>query len=190
MLPPNLRDYHLEIRCPRCGARARWEEPFAITGVRDEVNASQPGANTVAWGGWRVRVKFPSVVRWRTPRRGQGWAHYGQGVVLCPACHLVAEHRLRWPGDAFFRWNVRGTPLWAWHAEHARVLLDYIAAKVRDPFRYPAPYPRSLQRLPADVLAGRSRERVARQIAATLTARDIALDPPPRPPRTRADGTE
>lgn len=181
MLPPNLRDYHLEIRCPRCGGRARWEEPFELTGMRDEINASAPGATTRSWGPWRVREKFPSVVRWRAPRKGVGWAHYAQGVVRCSACHMVAEHRLRWPADAYFRWNVRGTVLWAWHAEHARVLHDHVAAKVRDPFRYPQPYPRSLQRLPADVLAGRSRERVARKIAATLAELGIPLDPPLRP---------
>jgi hypothetical protein len=104
-------------------------------------------------------------------------------VVRCSQCHLVALHRLRWPADAYFRWSVRGTPLWAWHAEHARVLLDYVAARVRDPFRYPAPYPRALQRLPAEVLAGRNRERLAGQMAATLAALEIPLQPPLRPPR-------
>jgi hypothetical protein len=187
MLPPTLRDYYLEIRCPRCSKRARWEEPFEITGTRDEINASEPGAATRTWGPWRVREKFPSVVRWRTPRKGQGWQHYAQGVVRCGACNLVAPHRLRWPDDAFFRWNVRGTPLWAWHAEHARVLLDHIGARVRDPFRYPHPYPRSLQRLPADVLAGRNRERVARQIAAMLAELGVPVDPPLRPPRAHTE---
>ena len=187
MLPPTLRDYHLDIRCPRCGERARWEEPFEIRGARDEVDASRQGASTIQWGGWRVREKFPSLVPWRPPRRGEGWRHYADGVVRCGACHLVARHRLRWPEDAFFRWNVRGTPLWAWHAEHARVLHDYVAARVRDPFQYPQPYPRSLQRLPADVLAGRSRERVSKQIAATLAENGIPLHPPPRTPSTGAE---
>lgn len=183
MLPPNLRDYHLEIRCPRCGARARWEEPFVIGGTRDEVDAGHPGAETIAWGSLRIHEKFPSLLRWRDTRTGRGWRHYAIGVVRCPRCHLAARHRLRWPDDAFFRWNVRGTPLWAWHAEHARVLHDYLAARARDPFRYPYPYPKSLQRLPRDVLAARSRERVARQIAGTLAEEGIPLAPPLRPPR-------
>jgi hypothetical protein len=185
MLPPNLRDYHLEIRCPRCDGRARWEEPFEIVDLKRHTVG--PGETLLKWGGWDVREKFPSLVPWRPPRPGVGWAHYTQGVVRCGQCHLVAVHRLRWPADAFFRWGVRGSLLWAWHAEHAAVLHDYLAAKVRDPFRYPQPYPKSLQRLPRDVLAARSRERVARQIAATLAALGIPLDPPSRPPRARRD---
>ncbi len=178
MLPPSLRDYHLEICCPRCGGRARWEEPFEITGPRSEANASMPGAVTQAWGPWTVRERFPSVVRWRAPRKGVGWTHYARGVARCAACHWVAQHRLRWPADAYFRWNVRGTQLWAWHAEHARVLHHYVAAQLRDPYRYPHPYPRTLQRLPADVLARRSRAHVVGKIAATLGALGIDPDPP------------
>lgn len=188
MLPPNLRDYHLEIRCPRCAGRARWEEPFEIVDpARGHVPGGTGAQGFVRWGGWRIREKFPALLRWTEPRRGQGWAHYAQGVVRCAACHHVGLHRLRWPADAFFHWNVRGTPLWAWHAEHARVLHDYLAATLRDPFRYPQSYPKSLQRLPKDVLAARSRERVARQIASTLTALGIPLDPPLRPPRAAAE---
>jgi hypothetical protein len=184
MLPPNLRDYYLEVRCPRCAGRARWEEPFELADPsRGHVTGGTQAEGFVQWGGWRVREKFPSLLRWTEPRRGQGWSHYAQGVVRCSACHLVALQRLRWPADAFFRWNVRGTPLWAWHAEHAQVLHDYIAARVRDPFLYPDPYRKSLQRLPRDVIAARSRERVSRLIANTLTELGIALAPPLRLPR-------
>jgi hypothetical protein len=182
MLPTNLRDYHLDIRCPRCDGRARWEEPFEVMDpARGRVPLGENADGFIRWGGWRIREKFPSLLRWKEPRRGQGWQHYAQGVVRCSACHLAALHRLRWPADAFFRWSVRGTPLWAWHAEHAAVLRDYVGAKVRDPFRYPQPYPRALMRLPAAVLAGRSRERVAGQIGATLAALGLSLDPPRRP---------
>jgi hypothetical protein len=102
----------------------------------------------------------------------------------------VAAHRLRWPADAYFRWAVRGVPVWAWHEEHARVMHHYIAARVREPFRYPAPYPRALQRLPATVLAGRNRERLAGQMGATLTALGIPLEPPLRAPRHPAPDGE
>lgn len=181
MLPPNVRDYHLEIRCPRCAKRARWEEAFEIAGRwRGGVPRGPDAGAFTKWGGLHVREKFPTLLRWMEPGRGKGWAHYTRGVVRCSACHLAALHRLRWPSDAFFRWNVRGTVLWAWHAEHARVLHDYVAARVRDPHRYPTPYPTSLQRLPKDALAARNRERVARLIAATLHDVGEPLDPPLR----------
>jgi hypothetical protein len=81
----------------------------------------------------------------------------------------VAVHVLRWPGDAYFQWNVRGTRLWALDANHARVLLHYLESTLRDPARYPA-HGRSLRKLPAAILAARSRDVVARKIRATLQA--------------------
>ena len=179
MLPPNVRDYHLEIRCPRCGGRARWEEPFQFVRRHDVPEAEWD--RLVAWGQQWVRETFPSVIRWTSPARGRGYRHYAQGVARCRACHAVVLHRLRWPGDAFFQWRVRGITLYAWHEEHARVLLHYVAASLRDPRRYGEGYRKSLQRLPAQAIGGHARRRLAGQIADTLRAQGIPLDPPPRP---------
>ena len=164
----------LEVRCPRCGGRATFEEPFEFLLAR-QVDAGQ-AEGMHRWGGWLVREKFPSVVRWKAPRGSEQYLTGGcpggyrlrhRGVVRCRACHFVGVHVLRWPADAFFHWNVRGTPLWAWDVEHARVLLEYIGSLQRDPFRHGA-YRRSLQKLPAAILAARSRETVSRKIRETL----------------------
>ena len=177
MLPPDLRDYRLEIRCPRCGGRAVWEEPFAFVHPRDI--AADERERLAPWGGRLVREKFPSVVRWMPPGKGQGWLHHHRGVARCGACHAVVLHELRWPEDAYFQWSVRGVTLYAWHEEHARVLLDYIGSTLRDPNRYGEGYRKGLQRLPAEVLDGHVRERVAAQIAETLRANGIPIAPPP-----------
>lgn len=187
ILPPPSLDTQLDIRCPRCGGRAAWTEPFAYVRKAElEQMAPEQAARLRTWGRWTVRERFPSVAPWKAPARGEGYTYGKNGVVRCGACHLVARHRLRWPEDLYFRWSVRGTPLWAWDAEHACVLRDYIAARHRDPFRYPRPYPRTLMRLPRDVLAGRNRERVAGQIEAALRAAGVPLDPPLRA-RTAAE---
>lgn len=180
MLPTNVHDYHLEIRCPRCGGRARWDEPFSFHNPK-RVPAEERG-RMVPWGGWLVREKFPSVIRWRRPLPGEGgYRYHGLGVVRCRACHAVRLHCLRWPQDALFQWSVRGVTLYAWNQEHARVLLHYIGSTLRDPNRYGSGYRKSLQRLPARVLSGHARERLAAQIAQTLRAHRLPLDPPPHP---------
>lgn len=185
MLPPDIRDYYLDIRCPRCGGRARWEEPFAFVD-RKRVPAEEL-PRLVQWGGWLIREKFPSVVRWKAPRPGEGgYAHYHEGVSRCSACHAVVLHRLHWREDAYWHWRVRGHTLYAWHEEHARVLLDYIRARLRDPFRYGSRYQKHLQRLPAPLLDAHVRDRLAGQIADTLRAHGVSLDPPP--PRAVSPG--
>ena len=177
MLPPDPRD-PLEIRCPRCGGRAMWEEPFAFVAPKDV--GPEERERLVRWGNRLVREKFPSVIRWTRPERGQGHAYRQRGVVRCHACHAVMLHRLDWPEDALFRWSVRGVTLYAWDVEHARVLLDYIGSTLRDPNRYGERYRKGLQRLPREVMDGHARVGLAEQIAASLRAHGIPLDPPPR----------
>ena len=180
MLPP---ERSVEIRCPRCGGRAAFDEPFHIVPARKARDLADVGTT---WGGWLVREKYPSVIRWKAPRGSDhslstgppgpcgGYRLWHRGVVRCRECHLVAVHVLRWPGDAFFQWNVRGTRLWAWDVNHARVLLHYVESRLRDPARYP-PYRSSLRELPQTILAARSRDVVARKIRGTL--HDIGESP-------------
>lgn len=169
-------EWPVEIRCPRCGGRAAFDEPFQFVSARKVQGLPDTGHQ---WGGWYVREKYPSLIRWKPPggshqylstssaRSSGGYRLGHRGVARCRECHLVAVHVLRWPGDAYFQWNVRGTALWAWDVDHARVLLHYIESSLRDPARYPA-YRRSLQKLPATILAARSRDTVARKIRGTL----------------------
>jgi hypothetical protein len=178
MLPPNPHD-SLEVRCPRCGGRAVWEEPFAFVDPRRVTEEERE--RLIPWSGYLVREKFPSVIRWTAPRRGQGHPYHQRGVVRCRACHAVVLHRLDWPEDALFRWGVRGVTLYAWDEEHARVLLHYVGSLLRDPNRYGERYRKGLQRLPTEVMDGHARAGLAAQIAASLRAHGISLDPPPRP---------
>lgn len=172
------RTARLEIRCPRCEGRAWFEEAFEfLAGRRVEEGAER----LHRWGGWLVRERYPSVMGWKAPSGSEQHLYHGRaslaggfrlmhrGVVRCTACHHVGVHVLRWPGDAWFRWNVRGTPLWAWDVEHARVLWAYIDSLRREPWRYPR-YHASLRKLPSVVLAARNRSLVAGKISASLRA--------------------
>ncbi len=175
--PPDYR----EVRCLSCGGRARWDEPYRFYGTR----AGQPvrwvwdgtqgrregveleGRSVHTWGRWTVEERFPSVLPWKPPPPKQGYQH-GEGVVRCTACHAVAVHRLRWPEDAWFQWECRGAVLWAWHAEHAAVILEFIRADHRDEQRFPVGYRRSLLRLPREALLAKNRAAVVRAIERSL----------------------
>jgi hypothetical protein len=127
-----------------------------------------------------VIEKYPSVIGW-TPPRGTEQAlsfpvaapdsgHYPlrrRGVVKCSYCALVKAHELSWPADAYFRWEIRGVILWAWSAEHARVLLEFISGRERDPSQFP-PHAGWPLRHSRQVLTAKARQIVARRIQRTL----------------------
>ena len=119
------------------------------------------------WCGWTVVERRPSVLRWTDPPTAQTYDMTRHAVVACTSCHAVVARPVDWPDDAWWRWDVRGIVLWAWDAEHARVLHDHLAAGLRDPSRWPR-HERLLRRLPAAITRAASRERVTRAIASSL----------------------
>ena len=182
----------LEIRCPRCGGRATFDEPFEFIGRSGRTAADREALEREGlqrWGSWYIREKYPSVARWKAPPGSQQiiWSGPGStldlggyrrdhvGVVRCPACHFVGKHELVWPDDLYFRWEHRGTPLWAEGAEEARMLLHFIESTDRDPGRYPAGYGKTLRKLPAALKSAKSREAVTALIRRTL--RDAGIAP-------------
>jgi hypothetical protein len=185
------------VRCPRCGARTGFDEPFEFFAVKaaKALDADDPRP-VHQWAGRMVREKYPSLISWRPPRGPEQSLYWGgcstgrtggyrlrhRGVVRCPACHFVGVHVLRWPADAFFQWSIRGTLLWAWGPEHARVLLHYLGALQRDPWRFPG-HRRSLRKLPATILAARNRDLVTRKIRESLERAGESTEAP-RPPDT------
>ena len=88
-----------------------------------------------------------------------------QGVVKCPHCYLLIKHRLEWPADAYYQWDIRGVTLWAWCTEHACVLLGFLAASERDVARFPG---WGLHKLPREIISAKNRDEVVKRITATL----------------------
>jgi len=191
----------LTVRCPRCGGRAGFDEPFDFLTGKSAKSLDPDDPRPVhRWDGWLVREKYPSVAPWRAPRGAGRTLYWGgcpdgaggyrmrhRGVVRCSACHFVGLHVLRWPADAFFQWPIRGTLLWAWDPEHARVLLHYVGALQRDPWRYPG-YRKDLQKMPATILAARNRDLVTRKIRESLERAGESTEAP-RPPAATATAT-
>ncbi len=162
----------LDIPCPDCGGCAQFEDAFEFAVARS--GEQRPGWHS--WGGWIVREKFPSLVRWKAPRGsdqvllrgtqpGRAQSHTGyllmsKGVRRC-ACGGIGVHELTWPSDAFWRWSIRGQTLWAYNRNHAQALLGYIGAD--GPTRPKAP-----SRLPTHFLRAKVREEVVTQITRAL----------------------
>ena len=170
-----------DVRCPRCGGRASWLTAFESVPTRNGRPIPDDDPRPIhRWGSWFLRERFPAVLPWRAPKgRAYHYFVHGEfGVVRCPECHLTAPRPLCWPADAFFQWDIRGTRLWAWNAEHARVLLDYLGSAIRDPWKYGNGHARELQKLPPRALAARNRELVVRRIGESLRAAAIATTAP------------
>ena len=197
----------LDVRCPRCTARAEFEEAFEFF-TTEPAGAAGDARPVHRWGDWYVRERFPSLCPWRAPRGGRAnsivsgplggisddslhrrgsFVLHERGVVRCPECHVVAPHRLDWPKDAYFRWEIRGVTLWATDAEHARVLLHYVESARRDPYKYDT-YAKSLERLPAPAIAARNRALVARRIRESLREAALSDALPPLRGRWRPSG--
>lgn len=175
----------LEVRCPACGGRATFDEAFEfVSSARTDKFEPLVGHR---WGSWIVRERYPSLIRWTAPPGPSQFLQSGgdtgetggyrlrhTGVVRCRACHWTGLHQLDWRRDAYFQWKIRRDLLWAWHAEHARVLLHYIESTLRNPARY-GMYGKPLRELPAAAIAAANRSTVARKIRESLVA---AGEPP------------
>jgi hypothetical protein len=160
----------IDITCPRCGAVAAFHEPFEFvtTGAVDDDRPRHQ------WGGWTVIELFPSMFRWKAPGasahylrhgggQGGGYPVLTYGLLQCSSCHVAARHRLRWPDDAYWKWQIRGNVLWAWDRKHATAILRFVSAKIR-----PARISPRLRHIPTVFLTAANRDEVVRKIRARL----------------------
>ena len=165
----------IEIKCPYCGALAKFEEPFEFLS-KNEVRSTE-NRPTHQWGGWVVVERFPSQVNWEAPSgsshflRGGGDNGQGgyplltNGLVQCQKCHSNRKHKLNWPNDAYWQWEIRGELLWAWDKAHAQTIYGFIKETIR-----PARHSYGLRYIPSHFLSAKARELVVRKMEATLNA--------------------
>jgi hypothetical protein len=88
-------------------------------------------------------------------------------VVKCYECHLVDAHVVKWPGDAYFQWDIRGQTLWAFSRKHAAALLEFIRSNERDETQF-GHYSHNLRKLPTHFIAANMRDLIVKEISATL----------------------
>jgi hypothetical protein len=153
----------LNLRCPRCRGKAEYDLPFDLYAA---AKGQPPGEERRLhrWGGWLIAEKYPSVKPWEGAPDG---ISESDGIVKCGECHFIGEHRLRWPDDAYYRWEIRGNTLWAFNSEHARVLGEFLGGKERDVTRFPH-YATTLMKIPGEFLSAKVRDQIAKEIEATL----------------------
>jgi hypothetical protein len=85
-----------------------------------------------------------------------------QGKVTCTHCSYHKENTITWPKDAFWQFNIHGKVLWAWSAEHAKAIADYIDSKQRDEFK--SSYSASLFHIPEYFKLAKHRELIVKKI--------------------------
>jgi hypothetical protein len=168
---------HLHVRCRRCGKRGVFEQLYEFL-TEEPSDEARP---THRWGGWYVVEKYPSVLAWTPPKQSQqvlyrwpgreilGTTTRARGVAKCEQCHLVAAHDLAWPDDAYYQWEVRGQTLWAWSAEHAVALREYLASEDRDPTVY-GEFADALRHLPKRFLTAKVRDEAVTKISRSFAA--------------------
>jgi hypothetical protein len=172
-----MNDTTRDIRCPACGGRARFEEPFEFYSSRQPVpgDESRPRHR---WGGWIVVERFPAQFPWVPPHRtdrdrsgeglgGSGYPLLTHGLVQCPHCHVNRKHTLQWPEEAYWQWPIRGERLWACDRSHAEAILAFIESDHR-----PSRKGSLLRRLPARFLTAKVRDLVVRKLRQSLAGQD------------------
>ncbi|KAF7786189.1 hypothetical protein PRUB_a0670 [Pseudoalteromonas rubra] len=163
----------IDIKCPDCGELAKFEEPFEFLSKKvAPPDATKP---THQWGGWTVLERFPSQVSWKVPSgssqylRGGGDASKGgypllmNGLAQCSHCYSNRKHKLNWPSDAYWQWEVRGELLWAWDKEHAQVILNFVKETSR-----PSRHSYSLKYIPSHFLSAKARDLVVKKMERSI----------------------
>lgn len=165
----------IDIKCPSCGLLAKFEEPFEFLSKTDiDAEESRP---THKWGGWTVLERFPSQISWKAPSgshqylRGGGDNGKGgyplrtNGLIQCAHCHTNKKHKLNWPVDAYWQWEVRGQVLWSWDENHARRILAYVKETAR-----PSRHSYSLKYIPSHFLSAKIRDLVVQKMERSINA--------------------
>lgn len=165
----------IDIVCPDCGGLAKFEEPFDFLS-KSEVSTHERRP-LHRWGGWVVLERFPSQVNWKAPSGSSQYLRNGgdngkggyplltNGLVQCQSCHSNRKHKLDWPNDAFWQWQIRGELLWAWDKDHAKTILSFVRKTDR-----PSRYHYRLKYLPSHFLSSKVRNLVVQKMEQSLNA--------------------
>lgn len=155
----NPMSHILDVRCPECRGRARFEFAEAVQ-IRSRedlsffkkspqfeyrfVRARHAGQNWNAafyFAGLHGRAST-SIHSLPDGYEPSEWDHrrtlyrphgLDLGSLVCTACAFRRRHELQWPADAYFRIEYRGEVLWAFHRESAVDLRTFVASPSRQP---------------------------------------------------------
>lgn len=189
----NPMPHLVDVRCPACQTRARFEfaELVRIRRVAEVAyfQRSRDFEYQLMDGG--IAGKWHAAVYYHGLRRrsltsvknlpvGYGasdWDHsrywyrsHGRdwGTLSCPVCVRPRKHLLSWPHDAWFQIEVRGAVLWAFHEESLLVLRDYIASEQRAPQRRKR-WSWFLLKVPSHFLSAKVRPEAVKKLSRLLS---------------------
>lgn len=152
------------IECPSCQREALFDGmPYEFVPERNWKKSGRSEVN-FKFSGWHVVERYPSLVRW-SPKKAindtkQTKKH---GVAKCSNCGYISESYLAWPENAYYKWDIRGTLLWAYNRQHAMALLKHIETGHRDRGKGYKFY-----KLPRVVISRKNRALVIKQIKRRL----------------------
>lgn len=169
------------VRCDRCRSAATFRVSFSLTQFSDRSwqewkgrlwpsarvtswdrkESWSPGEPDPSWRGWIVIEHDPGIHRWVQP--SEGHRQSDTGIVFCAQCSARREHRLRWPEDAWYRFELRQGLLWAWSRAHVDALIDYIASTDRDAGAH-HPFGGFLRHVPSEFLAVTDRDEIVKRL--------------------------
>lgn len=124
-----------------------------------------PGDLAPQWSGWIVVEQDPAVQRWKKPP--QGYTVSDAGIVACPRCVGRRAHTLRWPRDAYYRFELPQGVIWAWNRDGAEALIKFIASTRRNPKNYGTHY-LLLRHVPSVFLRAKDREQIVKRLRRDL----------------------
>jgi hypothetical protein len=115
--------------------------------------------------GYYIVERYPNVYPWiaKDHQHYHNDLNRGKGVLKCTSCGCIHVHKLDWPSDAYYQWDIRGTLLWAVNREHAEYLLSYIHQKVRTGKHHYKSY-----KLPSTITNAKNRDLVVKKIRTTI----------------------
>ncbi len=172
------------IRCPRCGQRATFRHAFSLVQRRDWTwwesrlwpssrmgdwsgrNRWRSGQPPPTWKGEIIIEHDPELFEWRPP--SDGHRRSDDGIVRCERCIGRIAHRLLWPEDAWYRFEVRRGLLWAWSRPHAVAMRDFIASHERKPGAHGYGFILFLSHIPGKFLQAKERDAIVATIDSGL----------------------
>ena len=180
----NPYPYEAVVRCDRCGGRAVFRHAFALISQKQwgyweprlwpcaratdwEGQARwSPGDPPPSWPGYVVIEQDAELHRWTKP--AAGYRADDRGVIQCDGCVGRRTHVLRWPADAFYRFELRQGLLWAWSRAGAQALIDLVASEERDPAAHGVDHFLFLRHVPTVFLGAKDREEIVKRLTRGL----------------------
>lgn len=181
--------HKLDVLCPHCGHLASFEFAEAAAVHKNDLNFFKKnktftavrvpfgygfknaalyyhGFHGITQAAKDIPSNYPSD-HWAHSRYLQRRSNGEPGTVLCNSCFLRQKTSLVWPEMAFFKIDVRGQTLWAFHRESAQDLYDFVASKERQQSAYRWAY--FLRHVPGRFLDAKLRDEVCRKLLKLLS---------------------